>query len=344
MKGWLLGGGAIVSSAVAMGWTHPEILNLSLAEAKGTKPVPQEIETFYNRLLDQSQTVASQDQLAEAITTVSGIPKNSRSYAEAQQLQEDWTQELIQRARSHYQKANVDMALWMLHAIPPSSQQHARATELRKRWNEESAKFQQATAAKNQGDWEGVMAALKGLKESSLYQSLPAQEMLQQATQNIYSSNKTLVKLAGAASGKSKSVAVPSMPAMGNAVASPQTTAPDWVIDRDQALEWANPPAVTAFSAPEQMPLSKSNQASPFSPDVVPLEWSAPNFAPPLVDSSPERSVAPSSPPAVPAEMSSLASDADNWLLLSSPADPAMGAIVPIQSVSVDPNSSWQTN
>ncbi|MBI4781003.1 MAG: hypothetical protein HY785_06725 [Oscillatoriophycideae cyanobacterium NC_groundwater_1537_Pr4_S-0.65um_50_18] len=293
MNRWLFSSGAIVSSAVALyGWMNPSTFNLTLLSAQldqDSKPLPGEIEGLYDRMLKKARTVATDDQLAEAITAVAGIPKNSRSYGEAQQLQEDWTQELLQRARDQYKQANCSMAIWMLKAIPPNSERYERATELQQRWTKEWSTFRQASAAKKQGDWKGVMTSLASLKDSVLYQSFPAQEMLQQATANLYSADKTLVQINSVPVDQAVMVpAIPSTAELDTASLPMSATSPNLLIGRSQALAWAEPPALMAGS-PTGM-RSYSNGSMPRSgasaPEFVPLEWAPPALAPSLPEAS----------------------------------------------------------
>lgn len=304
MNRWLVGSGAIVSSAVALySWTNPSISNLTLLAAQpepDSKPLPREIEGLYDRLLTKARSVATRDQLAEAINTVAGIPKNSMSYGEAQQLQEDWTQELLQRASSQYKRANMRMAIWMLKAIPSTSQRYDRATELQQRWAKEWTALRQASAAKKQGDWKGVMSSLTLLKDSMLYQSSLAQEMLQQATANLYSTDKTLVQISAVPT--NTSAVAPAMPSTADLSAAlpVSSQSPGLLIDRTQALAWAEPPALFADGSPvrmETMPSgtpdsSISNKTAPSapeslpSPEYVPLEWAPPALDPAIPNSS----------------------------------------------------------
>ncbi|HEY9638919.1 MAG TPA: hypothetical protein V6C57_00460 [Coleofasciculaceae cyanobacterium] len=293
MNRWLLGSGAIVSSAMAIyGWTHPSALNLSvLARPLDlSKPLPKEMETSYNRLLKQARLAASRDRFAEAIRTIAGIPKNSRFYGEARQLQEGWTQELLQRASSQYKQANVQMALWMINTIPPESQRYARAIELRQRWSQESALLRQATAAQSTGDWNGVMAALKSLQDSVLYQTPPAQMLLQQATAKLFGSGK-MAKLAATvpANAIAQAPLIPSMAEPNPVLPSVPVSAPaNLPVDRAQALRWAEPIAAN----PNDMLVSQQSMASHMNgiddapaPEFVPLEW-APRKSFPVPDGS----------------------------------------------------------
>jgi hypothetical protein len=298
MNRWLLSGGAIVSSAMALySWTHPTAFNLTLLNAQPEqdfKPLPKDMEGVYDRLLTKARSVATQNQFAEAIGAVSGIPKNSRSYGEAQQLQEDWTQELLQRAKGQYKQANARMAIWMLNAIPSTSQRYARATELQQRWAKEWATLRQASDAKKQGDWKGVMSSLAMLKDSVLYQSFPAQDMLQQATSKLYSADETMAQMVAVPTEQPVTVpALPSTAALDAASLPVSAPASDLLIDREQALAWAEPPAIVAESSPVRTryggSMSNGVGSSPRSllaPEFVPLEWAPPTLAPSSVRAS----------------------------------------------------------
>lgn len=158
--------------------------------------LPSEMEAVYADLLNQAQAAASRDQLTEAVNTVAGIPKNSQHYELVQQLQEDWSQELMRQATSHIQQAEVAPAIALLDSIPETSQWHDRGTELSQRWSQQAKLFNRATAAKSAADWQGVIDAIKSLEGSPLYNSLPVQELLQQAMTKRYEPNAALLKIA----------------------------------------------------------------------------------------------------------------------------------------------------
>ena len=160
--------------------------------------LPSEMEAVYADLLNQAQAAASRDQLTEAVNTVAGIPKNSQHYELVQQLQEDWSQELMRQATSHIQQAEITPAIALLDSIPETSQWHDRGTELRQRWTQQAKLLNQATAAKSAEDWQGVIDATKSLEGSPLYNSLPVQELLQQAMTKRYEPDADLLQIATA--------------------------------------------------------------------------------------------------------------------------------------------------
>ena len=160
--------------------------------------LPSQMEAVYADLLNQAQAAASRDQLTEAVNTVAGIPKNSRHYELVQQLQEDWSQELMRQAASHIQQAEVAPAIALLNSIPETSQWHDRGAELRQRWSQQAKLLNQAVAAKSAEDWQGVIDATKLLEGSPLYNSLPVQELLQQAMTKRYEPDAALLKIATA--------------------------------------------------------------------------------------------------------------------------------------------------
>ncbi len=156
------------------------------------------METVYSNLLEQAQASAKQNQFTQAITTLAGIPKNSRHYEMAQQLQEDWSQELVGQASSSYQQAQLTTAITTLSAIPATSRSHDRAMELQNRWKQQSAQLNRAIAAKKSGDWQAEINAIQSLEGTPLYQTLPVQELLQQAISNRYEPDPTLLRIATA--------------------------------------------------------------------------------------------------------------------------------------------------
>ncbi len=160
--------------------------------------LPSEMESVYADLLNQAQAAASRDQLTEALNTVAGIPKNSQHYELMQQLQEDWSQELMRQATNHIQQAEVAPAIALLNSIPETSQWHDRGAELRQRWSQQAKLLNQAVAAKSAEDWQGVIDATKSLEGSPLYNSLPVQELLQQAMTKRYEPDAALLKIATA--------------------------------------------------------------------------------------------------------------------------------------------------
>ncbi len=171
--------------------------------------LPSEMEAAYADLLNQAQAAASRDQLTEAVNIIAGIPKNSQHYGLVQQLQEEWSQELVRQATSHIQQAEIAPAIALLNNIPETSQWHDRSTELKQRWSQQAKLFNQAVAAKSASDWQGVIDAIKSLEGSPLYNSLPVQEFLQQAMTKHYEPDAALLQIATADAPMMPTVAPP---------------------------------------------------------------------------------------------------------------------------------------
>lgn len=261
---------------------------LNLQWSSRANQLPAEMEAVYDSLLRQAQTAANDDRLAAALSTVTGIPKNSQHYERARELQENWSQELVQRATNRCQQGDIAAAIAMLEAVPPSSQRYARATDLRESWSEQAVLLQQARSARAASDWSTVVAALEALKGTPLYSSLPVQQLLQQAISRNFQPNAAMMQLAsnrlapqvGAAPAAS-APPTPAAPARLDAIAS----TPTLEIDLAQAMEWAQPPDMTVASAPtagtvnissprsaaEQSLRAASEAASVFGKDLPPI-------------------------------------------------------------------------
>lgn len=159
-------------------------------------PLPDEMEAVYGNLLAQTQALVDRKQFTQAVNLIGGIPKNSRHHGMAQQLQEDWSRELLRQATSECAQARVGKALSMLDTIPPVSQLHDRVTELQQRWRKQNALLQQAIALQQAGDWQGVTDTIKLLEGTPMYQSLLVQEFLQQAMMQLYKPDATMLQVA----------------------------------------------------------------------------------------------------------------------------------------------------
>lgn len=235
--------------------------------------LPNNVEKVYHQLLKQAHTAANNDRLAEAIASAASIPKNSQHYDMAQRLQEDWSQELLQRASNCYQQADLTMAMTMLNAIPQMSQRHERANELHDRWSQQATLLNQAVAAKEAGDWRGVMNTLKALEGTQLYQSTQVQTLLQQATNKAFASDTTLLQMASAKPSNSYATSLPTETGRLASLSIPSSQSSNLSIDINQALEWARP------SAQSQLPLSpkapKMGTSQPFA-DTAPVKSSIP--------------------------------------------------------------------
>jgi hypothetical protein len=172
------------------------LLGLWNAESAPGNHLPQTMEAMYEQLLTQAQSSAGQSQFTQAIAQVAGIPKNSRHYELANRLQQDWSQELLRQANQHYDDAKLDAAQAVLAKIPANSSFHAQAVSLKQQWQQQQTALKRAIAAKQQGDWQGVIDALEPLESTPLHQSLRVQELWQQAITRLYEPDQSLVYVA----------------------------------------------------------------------------------------------------------------------------------------------------
>lgn len=167
-----------------------------LSVNKQPDKLPKEVETTYSELLNRAQAAASHDQLTAAVETVAGIPKNSQYYEVAQQLEEDWSKELVRQATNYFQQAEVKTSISLLDKIPETSEWHDRGTELKQQWEKQAQLLNRAQSAKSAEDWQGTINAIKALEGSPLYNSLPVQELLQQAMIKRYEPDPALLQIA----------------------------------------------------------------------------------------------------------------------------------------------------
>ena len=234
-----------------------------------SRGLPSNIEKTYSNLLKQAQDMASRDQFTEALATTSGVPKNSQYYTLAQQLQEDWSQELLQRAVGNCQKGQVTAAIAMLNIIPPASEQHGRATELRNRWQKQASALNQAIVAKNTADWQKVVDSLKLIEGTQLYQSSPVQALLEQSIQKLYSPDQSLAGLVSESESKpakalGNSATVP-ISSLNSAIDASQAEPVPLPINLRQAIALAQPSQVNAALPPFS---KQDNVSSSFSKRV----------------------------------------------------------------------------
>ncbi|NJP09711.1 MAG: hypothetical protein HC866_09655 [Leptolyngbyaceae cyanobacterium RU_5_1] len=181
---------------IEMGINIPEqLLNLQWGNRKSNQ-LGNNIETVYDNLIKQAQTLASRNQPMQAIAKIAGIPRNSRHYEMAQQLQEDWSRELLRQATGECQQARVAKALSMLNAIPATSRSRNRATELRRHWSQQAGFLNRAIAARKTGNWQGVIDAIQLLEGAPMYHSLLVQGLLQQAMTNLYEPDAVMLQTA----------------------------------------------------------------------------------------------------------------------------------------------------
>lgn len=175
---------------------NPETLATDQWSDRSSERLPDKMETVYGNLLTQSQGLVDHNQLTQAVDLVAGIPKNSQHYGMAQQLQEDWSRELLRQATSECQQGRVESALWMLNTIPSSSQLHDRITELQQRWSNQDKLLQHAIALKQSSNWQGVIDTIKALEGAPMYQSLLVQGLLQQAMTQLYRPDAAMLQVA----------------------------------------------------------------------------------------------------------------------------------------------------
>ena len=161
-----------------------------------TNPLPEKMEAVYGDLLAQAQALVGQNQFTQAVDLIGGIPKNSHHYGMAQQLQEDWSRELVRQATSEYRQARLGKALTMLNTIPSVSQLHDRVSDLQQRWGKQNTLLQQAIVLKQAGDWQGVTDTIKLLEGTPMYQSLLVQGLLQQAMTQLYKPDAAMLQIA----------------------------------------------------------------------------------------------------------------------------------------------------
>jgi hypothetical protein len=172
-----------------------QLLNLQWGNWSNNQ-LPNQLEAEYGKQLMQAQATASRNLFPQAIATIAGIPRNSRHFETAQQLQEDWSRELLRQAASECQQAQVDKAVAILEAIPSTSQLYSQAIELQKLWKQQAVFLNRAVAAKAAGDWQGAIAAIKSLEGSSMYHSLFVQDLMQTAMIKLYEPDQTLLEIA----------------------------------------------------------------------------------------------------------------------------------------------------
>ncbi|HEY9700187.1 MAG TPA: hypothetical protein V6D10_23235 [Trichocoleus sp.] len=214
-----------------------------------TDRISGEMEATYGSLIKQAQEMANRDQLPAAVSLVMGIPKNSKHCTMAQQLQENWSQELLRLAKDSYQQADLSRSLVLLRAIPVASSQYGYAAELQRRWYEQSLILKQAMSARKTKNWQGVVNRIQQLSGTPLYQTLAAQELLQQAMLKQFEPDETLMKLATAETGHASAEPIPanpvftSVPDISTVASLPvENPMPSAQVDLAQALEWAKPP------------------------------------------------------------------------------------------------------
>ncbi|MBF2025184.1 MAG: hypothetical protein IGS48_00245 [Oscillatoriales cyanobacterium C42_A2020_001] len=172
-----------------------QLFNIQWGSSESTT-LPKKTDAIYDDLLVKAQTLASQDQFADAIKLLEGVPRNSRHYKTIQQLEEDWSRELFRQANADCQQGQMAGAIARLDAIPARSQLRHRAIELRQRWSKHDTLVKQAIAANKVGAWQEAIDAIQALEGTPVYYSLPVQTLLQQAMTNLYEPDTTFLNIA----------------------------------------------------------------------------------------------------------------------------------------------------
>jgi hypothetical protein len=180
---------------IVTGNTPERLLHL-LWGNRGTEQLPKEIEASYESRLQQSQKLADREQFAPALSMIAGIPTNSHHYQAAQQFQEDWSQELLERANRAWKKAEVNSAQTLLKAIPETSSLRNRVMEMQTRLSQQTKTWNRAIAAQKSNNWQGTINAIKELEGTPLYNSLAVQNLLQEAIVKLYEPDQNMLQIA----------------------------------------------------------------------------------------------------------------------------------------------------
>ena len=202
------------SAANRLSSTPPEQLVNDQWSDRRSNPLPDKMEAVYGDLVAQAQTLVGRNQFTQAVDLIGGIPRNSRHYGMAQQLQEDWSRELLRQASSDYEQGLIGQALSRLDTIPSTSQLHDRVAEIQQRWHKQESVLQRAIALKQAGNWQGVTDTIKALEGTPMYQSLLVQGLVQQAMTQLYKPDAAMLQ-----------IAMDDLPAVPSAVAAPETMA-----------------------------------------------------------------------------------------------------------------------
>jgi hypothetical protein len=229
-------------------------------------------------VLADAQKMADQNQLPAALLALGGIPKNSQRFPLAQQLQQDWAQELLQQATQHYSQANLKTALQVLASIPATSPAFQQAHSLATQWRQEASWLHQAQAAAQAERWQTVINVLKRLEDRPLYQSTLVQTLLQSAMSRIYQPSDRLLKVASSTTSDTATIQpqIPRLPTVKDSL----ETIPDATkleIEIKQALTWAQPQKPAAIAQinfptpPNQTPIELKKQ-SPASTSLFPVK------------------------------------------------------------------------
>lgn len=240
----------------------------------GRDRLSPDLEQVYTQVLADAQKMADQNRLPDAILALGGIPKNSQKFTLAQQMQNDWAQELLQQATQHYSQADLKTALKLLASIPTTSPSFQQAKTLSAQWRQEASWLYQAQASAQAGRWQAVLNALKRLEDRPLYQSTLVQTLLQSMLSRVYQPDDRLLRATSSLSSSAAAIRIqmPKIPAVANSL----ETIPDsnkLEIETTQALTWAQPqkPSAIAQVEPPKVREQTSTESKERSPAITPL-------------------------------------------------------------------------
>ncbi len=134
------------------------------------------IYTESNLRLTKAKELAQSDRLEEAIVTVSKISANSSAYTESQKLAEQWSVQLLAIAAKQYEQGKLKEAIALTKVIPTNSPAGKKVQELtanwQREWNADSEAVHAAKNAREQGDWNKVVAESTKVKTSYWMQEI----------------------------------------------------------------------------------------------------------------------------------------------------------------------------
>ena len=215
---WTLASLLVILAAITYGVTQnggqENVASNDISLTDSPEPVPQDLEDSYEALIGQAQAEAKNDRFKQAILNLEGVPKNSQHFALAQQVKDEFSQSLLQRANDKYQKGDIQTALAMLGAVAPSSTSASQAKKLQKDWGEQGERFEIARTAIAKKDWSNALKSLDQLKGTPIFQSAQVQQLLQLATNQLGQPDKITIK-----------TAIARMPASTNSVVTAQVSA-----------------------------------------------------------------------------------------------------------------------
>ncbi len=189
-------------SLASLGLIPEQLLSLQWGKPRSEftgAALPPDVETLYGDLVQQAQAAANREEWSMAIAHLAGIPKNSQHFQLAQQLQEEWSREVLDQAVRLWAQGEDKAALALLRTIPRTGPAQAhlinQVTELQTKWQLQSQRLERAIAAQAVGDWQGVIDALQSLENTPIYNSPRVQNLLQQSMTQRYAPDPTLMAM-----------------------------------------------------------------------------------------------------------------------------------------------------